>query len=643
MRILSALIVLCLMSISFIASPVVALEVKSPDGKVILTFEVKDFEGSKSVPVYSVSYKGKTIVAESQMGFELDGGPLKSGLEIVKQTNTSQDTQWKPVYGERSTIRDNYNQTVVDLKESKAPHQLLQITFRVYDQGAAFYYTFPKQEGIDHIKIAKENTEFRFTADHTAWATYTAQGKFSKIPLSQIKPGCERPLPIQISDNVYAALAEARLVDYARTKFSPLEGKANSLVSDLGSDVEAALPLRTPWRVIMPADSPGQLLENNFIILNLNDPCAIADTSWIKPGKVIREGTLSTVGCKACVDYAVKNNLQYIELDAGWYGNDRTGDPHGVNVKVDRPQGSLDLQEVIKYGNERGIGVILYVDHGPLEKYIDELLPLYRKWGVKGIKYGFVNVGSQKWTAWLHDAIRKTADYQLMVDVHDEYRPTGWTRTYPNLMTVEGIRGDEERQENSMNMTTLFSRMLAGSADITICYYDKRVDDSSSHAYQLAKSVCFYSPFQFLYWYDRPYINSKVTPNPKANNVIGDEPELEFFAKVPTVWDDIKVIHGKIGEYAVIARRSGENWFIGCMNSGEARNLDAPLVFLDADKKYTAHIYSDDPKTPTRTHVKIEHFSVDRDTVLKMSVSAQGGQAVRIVPAAATDNYPKYQ
>ena len=644
MRVLFTSIALVTIAMSLPASLVHASEeVKSPDRNIILTYALKDFEGDTSCPVYSVTYKGKTIVTESRLGFHLDGGPLKSGFKIVKQSNRSQDTHWKPVYGERSTIRDQYNQTIVDLKEIEAPHRLLQITFRVYDQGAAFCYTFPTQDGINKINITKEISEFRFPADHTAWATYTAQGKYSKVPLSQITAGCERPLPIKVADNVYAALAEARLVDYARTKFSPLEGKPNSLVTDLGSKVEATVPLRTPWRVIMLADSPGRLLENNFIILNLNDPCAIADTSWIKPGKVIREGTLSTLGGKACIDFAVKNNLQYFELDAGWYGNDRTGDPRAVNVKPDRAQGPLDLQEVIRYGKEHGIGVILYVDRGPLEKHIDEILPLYQKWGVKGVKYGFVNVGSQKWTAWLHDAIRKAADYQLMVDVHDEYRSTGWTRTYPHLMTEEGIRGDEEKQENSMNLTTLFGRMLAGSADVTICYYDPRVNDYSTHAYQLAKSVCFYSPWQFLYWYDRPYISPKVTPNPKANNVIGDEPELEFFAKVPTVWDDTKVLQGEIGEYAVIARRSGDNWFIGCMNSGQPRILEAPLKFLDEGKKYTAYIYSDDPALPTRTHVKIEHFSVDRDTVLKASVSSQGGQAIRISPAAATDDYPNYQ
>jgi alpha-glucosidase len=396
-----------------------------------------------------------------------------------------------------------------------------------------------------------------------------------------------------------------------------------------------------PWRVIMLADSPGQLLERNDILLNLNDACAIEDTPWIKPGKVIREVTLSTAGGKACVDFAVKHNLQYVEFDAGWYGpeNDDASDARGVHLDPKRSKGPLDLQEVIQYAGERGIGIILYVNHKALERQLDELLPLYQSWGVKGIKFGFVNVGTQKWTSWLHSAIRKAAEHQLMVDVHDEYRPTGWSRTYPNFMTQEGIRGDEERQPNSMSLTTLFTRMLAGAGDNTICYYDERVDRQATHAYQLAKAVCFYSPWQFLCWYDRPFISREATGRAAdARNMIGDEPELEFFDHCPTVWDDTKVLHGRIGEYAVLARRSGDSWFVGAMNSEEPRSLDVPLNFLDADKRYAAYVYSDDPTVPTRTHVKIEQRTVDRGTVLKVALPARGGQAIRFIPAQGKDN-----
>lgn len=630
-------VALCLLAALVVkAADPIAAELKSPDGKVAVTVAVRDADGGRGGLFYSVSYRGNPVLTESRLGFTLKDGPaLISGFRIVRLDRSSHDETWKPVYGERSSYRDHYNQLAVELQETGVPRRLLTLTFRAYNEGVAFCYTLPKQPTMERVSIAKENTEFRFTADHTTWAVYSAQGNYAKVTLNQIKPGCERPLPVQVADDCYAAIGEAKLVDYARMKLAPLKGTAHSLVSDLTGSVEAALPLTTPWRFVMLANSPGRLLENNFLLLNLNAPCALADTSWIKPGKVIREVTLTTVGGKACVDFAVKRGLQYVEFDAGWYGHeyDDASDASAVNVDPKRSKGPLDLQEVIRYGREHGIGIILYVNRRALEKQLDQILPLYRKWGVAGVKYGFVNVGTQQWTTWLHEAVRKAAANQLMVDIHDEYRPTGYSRTYPNLMTQEGIAGDETSPANTNTLTILFSRYLAGAADNTICYYDARVDRLATHAYQLAKAVCLYSPWQFLYWYDRPPAAPARTGGAGGGApTTGNEPELEFYNAVPTVWDDTRVIHGRIGEFAVLARRSGAEWFVAGMNSGEPHTLDVPLDFLTRGGKYVAHIYSDDPSVPTRTHVKVCRQPVDVSTVLKLAMPAQGGQAIRIVP-----------
>jgi alpha-glucosidase len=387
----------------------------------------------------------------------------------------------------------------------------------------------------------------------------------------------------------------------------------------------------------MAAGSPGRLLENNDLFLNLNDPCALKDTSWIKPGKIIREVTLTTTGGKACVDFAVKRGLQFIEFDAGWYGHeyDPKSDARAVNLDPKRSKGPLDMEEVCRYAKSKGIGVLLYVNHLALEKQMDDLFPIYKRWGIAGIKFGFVNVGSQKWTSWMSEGIRKCGQNGLMVDAHDEYRPTGYARTYPNFMTCEGILGDEEKKRtNEQTLLTLFSRFLAGPADNTVCYYDKRVDELCSHAYQLAKPVCLYSPWQFLFWYDRPSgAPAKVGGAGGAETQIGDDPELEFYNAMPTVWDDTKVISGKLGDHAIIARRSGAEWFVGVMHAGEARTFEVPLKFLDAGKAYTAHIYSDDPTLKTRTRVKIERVRVTATTVLKLPLIKNGGCALRLVPA----------
>ncbi|MHC4742518.1 MAG: glycoside hydrolase family 97 protein [Planctomycetota bacterium] len=609
---------------------------KSPDGNVVLTFEVKNIAGRRACPTYSLTYKGRTIISDSRLGLTLkDAQPLNAGFKDVRTIRSSHHQTWSPVYGERKTIPDSYNYLIISLQETAASARRLSLTFRAYNEGVAFRYTIPQRSKLDNFVISSEQTQFRFTADHTAWAVYSAQGVYSKVTLSKIKNNCERPTTIQIDEQTYAAVGEAALVDYARMRLSPVKGQPYTLVSSLAGEVKASAPFKTPWRFVLLGDTPGQLLERNYLLLNLNEPRATKATSWIKPGKVIREVTLTTKGGMACVDFAVKHNLQYVEYDAGWYGPEGSSESDARTVTLDpaRSRGPLDLHAVIEYAKKKDIGIIVYVNRRALERQLDEILPLYEKWGIKGVKYGFVNVGSQKWTSWLHEAVRKAAKYHLMVDIHDEYRPTGYSRTYPNLMTQEGIGGDETSPSNTQTLNILFNRMVAGAGDNTICYYDGRVARNASHAYQLAKAVCFYSPWQFLYWYDRPQ-----TSPPKAGGAggsrggIGDEPELEFFDHVPTVWDDTKVIHGKIGEYAVMARRSAEDWFIGCMNSKEPRTLDIPLTFLDKSREYTAHIYSDDPSVQTRTQVRIDRRTVNAKTILEAEMTAKGGQAIRITP-----------
>jgi alpha-glucosidase len=255
---------------------------------------------------------------------------------------------------------------------------------------------------------------------------------------------------------------------------------------------------------------------------------------------------------------------------------------------------------------------------------------LFRSWGIKGVKYGFVNVGPQEWTTWLHDAVRKAADHQLMVDIHDEYRPTGYSRTYPNLMTQEGIRGDEESPDNAMVLKTVFTRMIAGAGDHTNCYFAGRVDEKrGSHASQLAKLVCVFSPWQFVYWYDRP-LDSDISETGAggSRNRILELPELAFIDEVPTVWDDTRVIDGFPGEFAIIARRSGNRWFIGALNGPEDRDFDIHLDFLTKGSRYEATLYFDDPDAGTITRVGIEEQIVSSTNNITRMIKAGNGLAI---------------
>jgi alpha-glucosidase len=609
-----------------------ALEIKSPDGKLAVAVEVRSCGDKPGCLFYRVNYRGRTVLADSQLGLTLaDAPPLEQGFQIVSSNTSSHDETWKPVCGERSQYRDHYEQLLLDLQDNQSPPRKLQLIFRVYDEGAAFCYNFPQQPALPQFTISAENTRFQFTGDHTVWAVYTAQGDYAGIrkpggamPLSKIKPGLERPLPVRIADDLYAALGEARLVDFARMKFHLAPGLQNALESLLDGPVIVKTPYRSPWRVVMVADCPGKLLENNGIFLNLNEPCAIPDTSWIKPGKVIRDVTLSTAGGKACVDFCAARNMQYVLFDAGWYGkeSDRHSDASKVNVASKDAPGKqrLDLPGVIAYGKSKGIGVILYVNHVALEQQMDEVLPLYEQWGVAGVKFGFVNVGPQKWTDWLNEGARKCAARRLMLDVHDEYRPSGYTRTYPNWMTVEGIGGNEEFPTPIHNATLPFSRFLVGAADYTFCWYSNRL--KNSHAHQLAISVIFYSPWTVLYWYDRP-------------QQYRGEKELEFWDGLPTVWDDTRVINGRIGEYVTVARCKGRDWWVGTIHAVKNGPLAIPLGFLEPGKKYTATIYSDQTPDGSDPHaVKITTLPVDSTMVLPVDIPSNGGHAMRITPVA---------
>ncbi len=613
-----------------------ASTIKSPNGQVVVHFVLENLGNMENCPVYKVHFKDQLLIDQSRLGFTLgDGSTLTNHFNILSVKTNTFDSTWKPLYGERSIIRDNYNELVVELSHRYSTDFRLGIIFRCYDSGVAFRYRINKDVfSVDNVLIKKEHTEFNFLNDHKAWVTNTNQGLYREEPISKMGSGVCRPLTIKVDDNMFIAIAEAALVDFSRAQLAHSEIHPFGISIELDSEVNSSLPITTPWRVLMLAESPGELLENNDIILNLNDPCAIEDPSWIKPGKVMRAGE-STEAAMASIDFCIKHNLRYMR--PSWHGS-MWGDCNPMTIIT----GELDLPEIIEYGNKHGIGSILYVDHVPLENFsLEEIFSTYRKWGVTGVKFGFVNVGSQEWMTWLHNAVRIAAKHKLIIDIHDEYRPTGYSRTYPNLMTQEGINGDESTPTNQQSLIILFTRMLAGAADNTICYYNKRVDEHWTHAYQLAKAVCIYSPLTWLYWYDRPPLtaNEKMQP---GFGITGDEPELEFFDHVPTVWDDTKVIHGNIGKYAVIARRSGRDWYIGAMNSEKERSLDVPLDFLSPKEKYVAHIYFDDPSVNTRTHVGIQRLMVDASTTLKVNMIAQGGQAIRIVPADSEDDYPEY-
>ena len=608
---------------------------QSPDGKYNFVFEQKDGRLT-----YRLDYAAKQVIEEGELGVNIDNHLVESamgipvdnsnvwtnGMEVASVDRRSEDNTWKPVYGEYAQIRDRYNEMTIHLLKGgkhqdgggtaydKRQQYLLDIIVRAYDEGVAIRYHFPEATNGLFMHITDDLTSFRFAPGAEAYHYAWAQSHANKVKLLKSeaawKEEAERPLTMHLSNGLYAAIGEAALSDFVRGK---LKLKAdNELQMALFHPADIITAYDMPWRFIMVGEKAIDLINNKQMVLNLNAPCQILDTSWIKPGKAFRVCRLDMKTCMEGVDFCVDRGLQYIELDAGWYGPEMKMSSSALKVLETR---DIDMPKLCQYAKSKGIGVWVYVNQRALYQELDQLLPLYEKWGISGIKFGFVQIGSQEWTTWLHNAVKKCADHHIMVDIHDEYRPTGWSRTYPNLMTQEGIGGNEEMPDAEHNTILPFTRFLCGPADYTPCYFNGRVKNTKAH--QLAMPVVYYSPITFLYWYDLP-------------NVYKGEKELDFWKYCPTVWDESKALQGEIGEYIVQARRSGNDWFVGAMNGLQARDITLNTAdFLQKGKKYRVEIYNDNPALNTHTKVSTVVQTIKAGKILKLHLQPSGGAALR--------------
>lgn len=543
-------------------------------------------------------------------------------IRLRQNTRQRKRSSWINRFGEKRVVPEVYNQYCLEFDSPSDTQLKLTVLVRLYNEGFAFQYIV-KRAG--EIVLEDERSAFGISPDKTVWASAHAQGPITAQLLRDIKNEVERPLTIRIHDSLYVALGEAGLVDYARMKFR-FDAVAG-LTADLEGATRANNELKSPWRYVLIGNSPGQLLERNYLLLNLNEPTPLKDLSWIRPGKVLREVSLTTEGSFRTIDFAARHSIGYIMFDAGWYGREDHDSSDATKVSLDphRGKGTLDLQKVINYGRKKGVGVILYVNRRGLERQLDTLLPLYQKWGIKGIKFGFVQVGTQKWTNWVHEAVRKCAKYKMLVDIHDEYRPTGYSRTYPNLLTQEGIRGDEESPVTEHSIVTLFTRMIAGAADNTNVFFTERVDKMGSHTAQMAKALCIFSPLNFLYWYDRPRADSS---RPYRDAELQELPELAWYDQLPDTWDETRVLESDMEQYATLVRRKGADWYLGSLNGPHPREMRIKTDFLKKGKKYSIVIYTHDKNIPSATHVQITRSTIQAGDPLTLSVGGRDGVVI---------------
>ena len=633
-RIYSCMKRIIMLSLLFTAATVASAQifkVSSPDGRQAAVVVVKSSEGKTSI-MYQTSFDGRPVVLPSVLDLTMDNhiwekalakksDPVENwfdNLEYASHETFSRDTVWANRYGERSTVHDAYNSVKMHFIKKDGSGYGLDIEFRAYNEGIAFRYHLPQHPAAIYHRIIAENTEFAFPEGTMAWYAQWAQADYHYLPLKDWPDECERPLTLKLAEDLYAAVGEAAQIDFPRGKLKLSGTKANTVVTalnDNGSDI--VTPYTLPWRFIMASDRLGGLLENNYIYLNLNEASAIANESWIRPGKILRETKLTTENSLRCIDFCAAHNMNYILYDWKWYGP--SDDFNSDAGKVVAP---IDMKKVVEYGKTKGVGVWVYVNQHALQKQAEEIFPIYKEWGLAGIKFGFVQFTSQHWADWVHKLVRLAADNNLMVNIHDEYRPVGYSRTYPNLLTQEGIRGNEEFPSATHNTILPFTRMICGAGDYTVCYFDPRI--KNTHAHQLTFPVLFYSPLQTLYWYDTP-------------ERIKEVPELEFFDNVPVVWDETKVVDDAIGEHVVIARRSGQEWFVGAITNDEGRELAVPTDFLEAGKDYVLRAYTDDPALDTPTKVRCTRYIVKGGQVLNFNLLPRGGAAMHFIPASQSD------
>jgi alpha-glucosidase len=632
----------------FGASP---LAVTSPGGTLSVTFELKSnpqpyLPGERAY--YRVLFKGKVILKDSPLGLDFNGQPaLDHGFEVTGSQSASHDSTWTNAFGAVRYVRDHYNQLTVSLREREAPGRRLDLIFRAYDAGITFRYFLPHQEGLEKFTLSSEDTGFYFPGNPSAFAlnlgSYTTsyESEFQPVRLDAIKPTSivGIPLLVHVTDEAWAAILEADLDDYAGMYLGGVRGVPGALISKLSplpdhSDeaVVASTPKATPWHVVLVNSEPGGLIQSESLILNLNPPSELSDTSWIKPGKaawdwwsgsyasgVNFKPGMNTATMKHYIDFASKSHFAYMLIDAGWSPED--------DITLTVPE--IDMPAILAYAKQRDVRILLWMQWKAVNKQMDQAFPLFEKWGVAGVKIDYMDRNDQEMVNFYRRTVKAAAEHHLAVDFHGAYPPSGLRRTYPNLLTREGVMGMEynkwSRRQTPEHLVTIpFTRMLAGPMDYTPgCFNNATREQFQSRqiqpmcqgtrANQLAMYVVYLSPLEMVSDYPEDYLG---------------QPGFEFLKKAPTVWDDTRVLNGEPSEYVTIARRHGDEWFLGSMTNWTSRDLAVALSFLGPGT-WNAQIFADGPNADQNAKdLSIQSKQVSADDTLPLHLASGGGAAV---------------
>ena len=636
------------------------VKVSSPDGAVTVTVGVK-----ADKPYYTMEYHSKMIVPPSHLGFKLDGGELGQHVKMTGQQFASKDEIWNQVWGEDEAVRNQYNELTVNFQEQSGSKRKMNVQFRVFNDGIGFRYILPNDHKGEKYCIQDELTEITLAHDAKAWSipsnhTEYFEGIFTCDLLSKKDTVCT-PLTIEYEDSLYLAIHEAALEDYASMNLTPrVSQEGVKLLTALtpwqnGVKVYAQGELKSPWRTITIGKTAGDLITSR-LMLNLNEPTQIEDTSWIEPGRYIgiwwsihkKQNTwetgpqhgATTENVKRYIDFAALHGFSGV-LAEGW----NPGWGQGEQVTYLKSYPDFDIDEVCRYAQSKGVRFIGHMESwgraSLIEQEMDEAFAWYQKLGIRVVKTGYVGhlldgkelAKSQYGIRHYRKVIETAAKYQIMIDNHEPAMPTGIQRTWPNLMTQEGVRGQEynawdRRGGNppSHTVTLPFTRGLAGPTDFTpaIFNFSEIVPGTHPHstlAKQLGEFVVIYSPLQMA--------------ADAIENYEG-QPALTFIESCPTTWSKTIIPNGEIGKYITVARKErgdGGRWFIGSITNEESRRIELPLDFLDANSTYRAIIYEDGPDADYETNpyaMTIRQLEVTRRSVLHLNLARSGGAAIRI-------------
>jgi alpha-glucosidase len=637
-----------------------AYKVKSPTKNNELVFDLT----KTGQPQYSFSSNGKSVIEPSLLGFEFEGlKKMTEGFKVVKTEQNSVTTSWEQPWGEIKKIKDNHNELIVHLKEEKGEQRLVDIIFRVFDDGLGFRYYFPKQPNLGKVKISNEITQFTFADDNDVWwipvhrENSYYESFYRKTAMSKADT-INTPATFEMKNKLYVAIHEADLTDFA--SMTLLKTKGNQYKSELvpwadGVKVYAETPFNTPWRTVMVGTTPGDLVTST-LTLNLNEPSKIKDTSWIGPSKYIgiwwgmhlekytwgqgpKHGATTKI-TKEHIDFAAKNNLDGVLVEGwnlGWDG-DWTAD--GSAFSFVKPYPDFDIVEITRYAKSKNVRLIGHHETaGATKNYesqLDDAFKMYNSLGVNCVNKKEWH-DSQYGVRHYRKVIETAAKYHIMIDNHEPVKGTGLQRTYPNLMAQEGGRGQEYDAwsadgGNTPEHTTImpFTRLLAGPMDFTPGTFDfsyktpQGAKVQTTLAKQLALYVIMFSPLQMA---------SDLPENYEG------KPEFEFVKEVPCIWSETKVPDAKIGEYVVMTRKdwNSQNWFAGAITNKDARKINLPLDFLEAGKTYKAEIYADGAGADYKTNpYPVLHSSkeVNSKTVLELNLASGGGTAIKVSPVS---------